>query len=90
VLRLRWLDGRLPTPAPGLVVAGSRLALGLEVQRFGAALGGQLGDADLASLSDRGWHVVVIGHDRVLRSDPGLLVGHLEREFHLHLLEEVG
>jgi hypothetical protein len=95
VLRLRWLDGRLPTPTPGLVVArrdgsGVRLALGLEVHRFGAALAGQLGDPDLAALAALGWRVVVVGPDRVLQSDPAFLIGHLEREFHLHLLAQVG
>jgi hypothetical protein len=94
VLRLRWLEGRLPTPAPGLVVAGPvgplRLALGLEVHRFGVALAGRLRGADLAGLSALGWRAVVVTPERVMRSDPGLLVGHLEREFHLHLLAQVG
>jgi hypothetical protein len=95
VLRLRWLGGRLPTPTPGLVVAcpggpGARLALGLEVHRFGAALAGQERDADLTALASLGWRVVVVGAERVLRSDPAFLVGHLEREFHLHLLAQVG
>jgi len=94
VLRLRWLDGHLPTPTPGLVVAGPtgpvRLALGLEVHRFGVVLAGRLRDADLAGLSALGWRAVVVTAERVMRSDPGLLVGHLEREFHLHLLDQVG
>jgi hypothetical protein len=94
VLRLRWLDGRLPTPTPGLLAPGPggrvRLALGLEVHRFGAALSGQLSDAELRGLSTLGWRVVVLAPDRVLRSDPDFLIGHLEREFHLHLLEQVG
>ena len=94
VLRLRWLDGRLPTPAPGLVVpspAGRvRLSLGLEVHRFGAALAGTLSDAELRGLSALGWRVVVLGPERVVRSDAVFLVGHLEREFHLHLLQQVG
>lgn len=94
VLRLRWLDGRLPTPTPGLPVPAPsgrvRLALGLEVHRFGAALAGRLSDADLRGLSSLGWRVVVLGPERVLRSDPAYLVGHLEREFHLHLLQQVG
>jgi hypothetical protein len=93
VLRLRWLDGRLPTPAPGLVVrtrGGSlRLALGLEVHRFGVVLAGRLSDPELAGLSLLGWRVVVVPPERVLRSDPAFLVGHLEREFHQHLLEQV-
>ena len=90
VLRLRWLHGRLPTPTPALVVGGSRLALGLEVHRFGAVLSGRLGDAELRALSARGWRVVVVTPERVQRSDPDLVVGHLEREFHLHLLDQVG
>ena len=94
VLRLRWLDGHLPTPTPGLVVAAPtgpvRLALGLEVHRFGVALAGRLRDAELAALSALGWRAVVVTAERVLRSDPALLVAHLEREFHLHLLAQVG
>lgn len=95
VLRLRWLGGRLPTPTPGLVVArpdgpAVRLALGLDVHRFGAVLAGQLRDTDRTALSLLGWRVVVLGAERVLHSDPAFLVGHLEREFHLHLLAQVG
>jgi hypothetical protein len=94
VLRLRWLDGRLPTPTPGLVVPAQtgpvRLALGLEVHRFGVALAGRLRDAELAGLSALGWRAVVVSAERVVRSDAGLLIGHLEREFHLHLLAQVG
>jgi hypothetical protein len=94
VLRLRWLDGRLPTPAPGLKVSTPggrvRLSLGLDVHRFGAVLAGRLSDPELRGLSALGWRVVVLGPDRVLRSDPVFLVGHLEREFHLHLLQQVG
>jgi hypothetical protein len=95
VLRLRWLGGRLPTPTPGLLVPGPaggrvRLALGLEVHRFGAVLAGQLRDAETAALAALGWRAVVVGEERVLRGDPTFVVGHLEREFHLHLLEQVG
>lgn len=95
VLRLRWLHGRLPTPTPGLVVAGARsaplrLSLGLGTQRFGAVLAGRLGDGDRAALAGLGWRVLVLGPDRMLASDPGLVTGHLEREFHLHLLAQVG
>jgi hypothetical protein len=94
VLRLRWLDGRLPTPAPGLLVRSPggrvRLSVGLEVHRFGAVLAGRLSDAELRGLSTLGWRVVVLDPERVLRSDPVFLVGHLEREFHLHLLQQVG
>ena len=95
VLRLHWLHGRLPTPTPGLHVTrpgaeGARLALGLEVHRFGAVLAGRLADAELAVLAAQGWRIVVLGPERVLRGDPAFLIGHLEREFHLHLLEQVG
>lgn len=92
-LRLRWLEGRLPTPAPGLVVprpAGSRLALGLPAHRFGAVLAGRLSDPALGALAGQGWRVVVLGPERVLRGDPSFLTAHLEREFHLHLLAQVG
>jgi hypothetical protein len=92
-LRLRWLDGRLPTPSPGLVVpapGGHRLALGLPAHRFGAVLAGGVGDAALATLATAGWRVAVVGAERVLRGDPTFVTGHLEREFHLHLLDQVG
>jgi hypothetical protein len=95
VLRLRWLRGRLPTPSPGLQVARPgggrvRLGLGLTVQQFGAVLAGQLADADLLALATQGWRVVALSPDRILRGDPDFLVGHLEREFHAHLLHQVG
>ena len=95
VLRLRWLDARLPTPVPGLVVTGAggrpvRLALGLEVHRFGVVLSGEHLDSDLGAVSALGWRVVVLAAERVLRGDPTFLAGHLEREFHQHLLAQVG
>jgi hypothetical protein len=90
VLRLRWLHAQLPTPTPGLVVGGRRLSLGLELHRFGANLPGQLADADLTWLSRQGWRIVVLAPERALRSDPAFLIGHLEQEFHLHLLDQVG
>ena len=85
----------MPTPSPGLQVArpggGSvRLVLGLAVHQFGAVLAGRVTDADVLALATQGWRVVVLPPDRVLRGDPDLLVGHLEREFHLHLLHQVG
>ena len=94
VLRLHWLHGRLPTPTPALRVPrtgdpGLRLALGLTVHQFGAVLAGRLADAELAVLGAHGWRVVVLGAERVLRGDPAFLIGHLEREFHLHLLAQV-
>jgi hypothetical protein len=33
---------------------------------------------------------VVVPPERVLRADPVFVTGHLEREFHLHLLDQVG
>jgi hypothetical protein len=92
VLRLRWLHGRLPTPSVGLMVrpGGVRLALGLDAHRFGVVVAGDLREPDLATLPILGWRVVVLGPDRVLRGDSALVTGHLEREFHLHLLDQVG
>jgi hypothetical protein len=95
VLRLRWLAGRLPTPSPGWSLPGAgsarvRLALGLETHRFGAVLAGRLSDADLLAATAQGWRVVVLDPSRVLHSAPEFVVGHLEREFHRHLLEQVG
>ena len=95
VLRLRWLGGRLPTPTPALSLPGPgtsrvRLALGLETHRFGAVLSGQLADPDFVALAAQAWRVVVLDASRVLRSPPESLVGHLEREFHRHLLDQVG
>ena len=60
------------------------------MHQFGAALTGRLTDADELALTTQGWRVVVLAADRVLRGDPAFLVGHLEREFHLHLLHQVG
>jgi hypothetical protein len=90
ILRLHWLSGRLPTPTPGLRVGPARLALGLETHRFGAVLVGGLADPDLTALTLQGWRVVTLTADRVLRGDPTFVIGHLEREFHLHLLHQVG
>lgn len=95
VLRLRWLGGRLPTPTPALSLPGPgtsrvRLALGLETHRFGAVLSGRLADPDFVALAAQAWRVVVLDASRVLRSPPESLVGHLEREFHRHLLDQVG
>ena len=95
VLRLRWLHGHLPTPTPALRVGpvsghAVRLALGLEVHRFGAVMEGRSTAAALAAVEASGWRVVVLSPDRVLRSDPEFLTAHLEREFHLHLLDQVG
>lgn len=83
VLRLRWLDAGLPTPVPGLVVSGQRLALGLPVQRFAVSL-------DAGGSPAPGWRVVALGRVRVLGADPGALQVHLRTAFHHALLEEVG
>jgi hypothetical protein len=94
VLRLRWLHGRLPTPTPGLFAPGHRpghrLALGLDAHRFGAVLAGCLPEAALPVLSAHGWRVIELAPDRVLRGDAALVTGHLEQEFHRHLLDQVG
>lgn len=90
VLRLRWYDARLPTPTPALRVAGLRLALGLPTHRFGVTLTGQAAAADVLRCARAGWRVLVLDRTRVLASDPVSLITHLEREFHLHLLSQVG
>lgn len=90
VLRLRWYDARLPTPTPALRVAGLRLALGLPTQRFGVTLTGDTTAGDLVRWSAAGWRVLLLDPARVLASDPVHLIGHLEREFHQHLLAQVG
>ncbi|MCW2857337.1 MAG: hypothetical protein JWR52_2952 [Marmoricola sp.] len=90
VLRLRWYDARLPTPTPSVRVAGTRLALGLGVQRFGVVLSGQATPAELRGCSRAGWRVLVVARSRVLAEDPAAVIGHLEREFHQHLLAEAG
>lgn len=96
VLRRRWHHGRLPTPTPGLVVAGLavtrplRLALGLEAQRFGAVIGGQVSEADRLTVVRSGWRVLSLATARVVHGEPEMLTAHLEREFHLHLLDQVG
>jgi hypothetical protein len=53
-------------------------------------LAGRLPGAVLTALSAHGWRVVELGADRVLRADAALVTAHLEREFHLHLLDQVG
>ena len=94
VLRLRWGTARLPTATPAHdVVAGGRavrLALADPERRFGASLSRDVAAADLAVVRAAGWWVVVLPEDRVLHGDPDLLVAHLEREYHQHLLALVG
>jgi hypothetical protein len=89
VLRLHWLEARLPTPTPGLRVAGHRLALGLPLHRFGVVLAGTVDAAGRAGLAAAGWTVAVVDGHRVQVADPESLGGHLEREFHRHLLSQM-
>ncbi len=90
VLRLRWYDARLPTPTPALRVVGVRLVLGLPTHRFGVVLSGPAADADVLRCARFGWRVLLLDRARVLASDPVYLIAHLEREFHQHLLSQVG
>lgn len=90
VLRMRWLASRLPTPAPGLVVAGRRLSLALPTHRFAAVLDGSLDEDGLVALAVRGWRVLVLDPQRVRSGEARFLVAHLEREFHQHLLRQTG
>lgn len=90
ILRVCWLDARLPTPCPGLLVAGARMALALPVHRFGAVLAGRAGAPARDEWRARGWRVLVLDPERVVSSDADLLGAHLEREFHQHLLSQVG
>ena len=99
VLRLHWHTARLPTAVPGLAVATGphrvRLALGVEGRQFGAVVSGQVAAGevtreDLRALERLGWRVVVLEDQRLLHTDHDLWVRHLEREFHLQLLAQVG
>ena len=91
-LRLRWHQARLPTAVPGMPVCAAnrlvRLSLGVGRRQFGAVLLGQTSAADLVALQGAGWRVVVLSEERVLRTDPAVLIHHLEREFHQHLLAQ--
>jgi hypothetical protein len=89
VLRLRWLEANLPTPTPGLVVAGVRLSLAVRPQRFGAVLAGESAAAEVDVCERAGWQVVVVPGDLVLAADPVIVSEHLEREFHQHLLGQL-
>lgn len=84
VLRHHWLGARLPSPVPGLRVAGVRVALALPWQRFGVTV---LPDPVPAAA---GWTVVRVPGTQVLSAAPELARQHLEREFHQHLLRRVG
>lgn len=92
-LRLRWHEARLPTAIPGLPVCAAgrlvRLSLGVERRQFGAALAGRVSADDLVALQGAGWWVVVLGEERVLRTDPSVWMHHLEREFHQHLVAQM-
>lgn len=91
VLRMRWYDAALPTPIPRLALGGELwLELAVPVRRFAVVLAGRLTDVELAALRSRGWRVVVLGEARVLSAEPALVIHHLEREYHQHLLDQVG
>jgi hypothetical protein len=90
VLRSHWFDARLPTPTPGLVVGGARLALALPVHRFGVVLAGREPAGAPEEWRSRGWQVIRMRGDQVLGTEPALVRAHLEREFHRHLLDQVG
>lgn len=92
VLRLRWLDAGLPTPVPRLELALDAgpvvLSLAAPIQRFAVALG-ETGMAHRA-LEWQGWRLVGLARQRVLGSDAVLVEDHLRREYHQHLLGQVG
>lgn len=90
VLRMHWLGAQLPTPAPGWTVAGVRVALALPVHRFGVVLSGDTAAEQRQAVRGAGWRLLVLDESRVRRSDPASAAGHLEREFHRHLLEQMG
>lgn len=86
VLRMCWLHARIPTPVPGLVVNGRRLALALPVQRFAVSLDPVPAATHWPAPE---WRVLALDRGRVLTGDRGYLAEHLEREFHQHLLATV-
>ncbi len=92
MLRLHWNNARLPTPVPGMPVAGGhrlvRLSLGVAHRQFGAVLAHQVCAADLLALEEAGWRVVVLAEERLLNTEPSIWVRHLEREFHQQLLAQ--
>ncbi len=90
VLRLHWLEARLPTPSPSVLVGGGRIALALPVHRFGVVIAGRVPEELRAGWSTRGWRVLALDGEQVLRTDAALVRAHLEREFHQHLLSQVG
>lgn len=90
LLRLRWLDAQLPTPIPGFGCRGERLTLALPTHRFAAVLAGSVSPGHLTALRASGWRVVELRPSQVLDAPERVLGTHLEREFHQHLLGEVG
>lgn len=89
LLRMHWLDAQLPTPVPGWVVAEVRLSLALPVHRFGVVLRTQARSAEQLRARRAGWTVLVLDEVKVSHSDAASLGGHLEREFHRHLLGQM-
>lgn len=87
VLRLCWLQARLPTPVPGLLVGGQRLALALPTQRFAVCLGPVPAPHDWP---EPDWRVLALDRGRVLAGERGYLSEHLRREFHQYLLRTCG
>lgn len=83
VLRMCWLNARMPTPVPGMVVNGARLTLALPVQRFAVSLDPVSVFGDWPAPE---WRVLGLDRGRVLAGDRDYLSEHLEREFHQHLL----
>lgn len=86
VLRWCWLQARMPTPVPGPLVSGHRIALALPTQRFAVSLDAVPVPVDWPA---PGWRVLALDRTRVLSGDRGYLSEHLEREFHQHLLQAV-
>lgn len=89
VLRMHWLGANLPTPTPGWEVSGVRVALALPVHRFAVVLSGETSPEQRKAVRGAGWTLLVLDELRVRRSDPASVAGHLEREFHSHLLEQM-
>ena len=94
VLRLRWCEAQLPTPTPRLRLSCPggwvHLSLGLHDQRFGAVLTGQISGDQGDHLAERGWRILVLTEQHVVGADAVLLQEHLVREYHQHLLAQVG
>lgn len=93
LLRWHWNTARVPTAIPAMTVVASgrlvRLSIGTEHRRFGAVLAGHVDAEDLLALEAADWWIVVLPEKRVLEVDQATLTGHLQREFHQHLLAEV-